>query len=128
MGLVRSREPLPLAAAEYELAISHLPGTLIVDQPLNLYMRKNLFDMVLRPAITAIWVRTFVVASSIVLAAFPAVAGSLLISNGSPVKILVPPDDSLGASWRAPAFDDATWLAGTSAVGYQSGPGGTTPG
>ena len=48
-------------------------------------------------------------------------AGTLLISNGSPVKILVPTTD-LGTGWRAPSFDDSGWQEGTNGVGFEAVP------
>jgi hypothetical protein len=56
----------------------------------------------------------------------PARAATSLVSIGSPVRILVPTDDSLGSNWRNTTFNDATWLAGTNGVGYETGPGGYT--
>ncbi|MBN2505637.1 MAG: tandem-95 repeat protein [Verrucomicrobia bacterium] len=87
-------------------------------------MSKNLRDVVLCRAISRVLPKILLVASSIALAVLPASAGTLLISNGSPVQILVPADDSLGNTWQAPAFDASTWTAGISGVGYQSGAGG----
>ncbi len=42
-----------------------------------------------------------------------------LIGNQAAVKALVPTNDSLGQTWTDPAFDDASWAAGTGAVGYE---------
>jgi len=37
---------------------------------------------------------------------------------GSPAKALVPVNDALGTSWTEGAFDDSSWLSGTTGVGY----------
>ena len=44
------------------------------------------------------------------------------VPTGSDVRILVPSDDSLGTTWTGgnEPFDDAAWIAGTSAVGYDT--------
>lgn len=39
----------------------------------------------------------------------------------APATAFVPSDDSLGLTWVQPDFDDAAWLQGTTAVGYDSG-------
>ncbi len=43
---------------------------------------------------------------------------SVLVATSSVVRLLVPTDDALGAAWRSPTFDDATWLAGPNAAGF----------
>jgi len=48
-----------------------------------------------------------------------ALGGTLLISEGSPVRILVPTNDP-GSGWRAVAFADQDWLAGTNGVGFEA--------
>lgn len=57
--------------------------------------------------------------------AFPA-AGNQLITNGSPVRVLVPVDDSLGTNWITLAFDDTAWLPGSGGVGYETNAVGYT--
>ena len=44
--------------------------------------------------------------------------GATPVATGAAVKVHVPADDSLGTAWTAPAFDDASWTAGTAGVGY----------
>ena len=41
-----------------------------------------------------------------------------LVPAGVPVKVLVPQDDALGRDWVQPDFDDSTWTAGTTGVGF----------
>jgi hypothetical protein len=41
-----------------------------------------------------------------------------LIGAAAPVKALVPTSGALGTTWREPTFDDSTWLAGTTGVGF----------
>src|SRR5258706_8470271 len=55
--------------------------------------------------------------------AVSAFADSKLISSGSPVRYLVPSDGSLGGTWRAPSFNDASWNRGTNGLGYEMTPG-----
>ncbi|MFT7639293.1 MAG: hypothetical protein ACI9G1_001029, partial [Pirellulaceae bacterium] len=45
-----------------------------------------------------------------------------LIGDGSAVNVLIPVDGSLNATWTGgnEPFDDSTWLAGTSPVGYDA--------
>ena len=38
----------------------------------------------------------------------PACAGTLLVSNDSPVRVFVPVDDSLSTNWVTTLFDDAS--------------------
>jgi len=42
----------------------------------------------------------------------------VLIDATSPLRALVPTDDSLGTGWTAPGFDDTSWIAGAPAVGF----------
>jgi hypothetical protein len=49
-----------------------------------------------------------------------------LISTESPSRWLVPRDNSLGAAWTSPGFDDTGWTAGKSALGYDTGFEGPT--
>ena len=48
---------------------------------------------------------------------------STLLASGAPVTALVPSNDSLGSSWISPTFNDASWLTGTTGVGYESSSG-----
>jgi hypothetical protein len=48
---------------------------------------------------------------------------SVVVPPGAEARILVPADDSLGFAWTGPAFDDAGWLAGQAAVGYETASG-----
>lgn len=66
-------------------------------------------------------VRRAVFAGGLACLSWAAGAGTLLISNGSPVQILVPPSD-IGSSWRAPSFDDSGWQSGTNGVGFEVTP------
>ncbi|MCI0745816.1 MAG: lamin tail domain-containing protein [Verrucomicrobia subdivision 3 bacterium] len=43
-----------------------------------------------------------------------------LIMNTQPVRVLVPTDGALGNTWRTNDFSDASWLAGTNGVGYET--------
>ena len=49
-----------------------------------------------------------------------------IIVSTSAGKYLVPPNATLGTTWTAPAFNDTSWTAATSRVGYQTG--GSRPG
>jgi len=44
-----------------------------------------------------------------------------LITASSPVRILVPPNDSLDSIWVLPEFDDSAWREGINGVGYDTG-------
>jgi hypothetical protein len=44
-----------------------------------------------------------------------------LVATGAPVRVLVPSSGGLGMTWTFPGFDDSTWLAGTGAVGFDTG-------
>jgi CotH kinase protein/Concanavalin A-like lectin/glucanases superfamily/Lamin Tail Domain/Immunoglobulin domain len=44
------------------------------------------------------------------------------LTDGSPLRYLVPTDDALGTNWIFPAFDDSAWSAGQNAVGYETSP------
>ncbi len=46
-----------------------------------------------------------------------------LLVSGAPVRAFVPSDDSLGLDWTEPDFDDSTWSAGTTGVGYEGASG-----
>lgn len=43
-----------------------------------------------------------------------------LLVSGAPVRVLIPTDSNpaSGLGWTAPAFNDSTWLSGTTGVGY----------
>ena len=44
-----------------------------------------------------------------------------ILAAGSPASAFVPTDDSLGLNWIQPEFDDASWLHGTTGIGFDSG-------
>ncbi|NQT82999.1 lamin tail domain-containing protein, partial [bacterium] len=44
-----------------------------------------------------------------------------LLDTGAPAHALIPADDSLGLSWTEVGFDHASWLSGTTGVGYDYG-------
>jgi hypothetical protein len=46
---------------------------------------------------------------------------SASVAHGSTLTYLVPTDGSLGTFWTAAAFDDISWTAGTSGLGYDTG-------
>ena len=46
---------------------------------------------------------------------------SVLVSSEAPGRFFVPGSDSLGLSWTAAAFDDASWEAVVNGVGYDTG-------
>lgn len=54
----------------------------------------------------------------------PACAGTLLVSNDSPVRVFVPVDDSLSTNWVTTLFDDASWIIGTNGVGFAASTAG----
>ena len=49
-----------------------------------------------------------------------------LIADDAPIKALVPDDDSLGKTWTETGFNDSSWVAGTTAAGYEVLLSGTT--
>ncbi len=51
------------------------------------------------------------------------VSSEVVISEGAGVRMLVPVDDSLGLDWTQPGFDDATWGAGVTGLGYENNSG-----
>src|SRR5262245_11497716 len=55
--------------------------------------------------------------------AVSALADTKLITSGSPVRVLVPSNDSLGGTWRGVSFNDSAWRAGQNGVGYEVEPG-----
>ena len=57
-------------------------------------------------------------------AKYPAVTNyvggsTTLLAAGAPATAMVPANGSLGLTWTAPAFSDASWTAGTTGVGYE---------
>src|SRR4051812_33621692 len=42
-----------------------------------------------------------------------------LIATGATARVLVPTNDSLGATWAAPMFDDSSWASLKTGVGYE---------
>lgn len=57
------------------------------------------------------------------LIAASAIADTKLITDGAPLRYLVPRDGSLGGTWRGPGFNDSSWTAGQSGIGYEVNPG-----
>ncbi|MCH2062321.1 MAG: lamin tail domain-containing protein [Roseibacillus sp.] len=51
----------------------------------------------------------------------PTTAGAqtVLLPEGSPVRAILPTDNSLGLDWTLPGFDDAAWLRGASGIGFE---------
>jgi hypothetical protein len=58
-----------------------------------------------------------------VMVAASATADTKLVTDGSPARILVPADGNLGGTWRAPSFNDSSWIRGSNGVGYEVVPG-----
>ena len=48
---------------------------------------------------------------------------SILLDSGASAKALIPTNGSLGTSWTQEAFNDNSWLSGTTGVGYENGNG-----
>ena len=48
-------------------------------------------------------------------------SNTFLITSNTAVRVLIPMDGSLDASWTLPGFDDSGWLAGRNGVGYDTG-------
>ena len=57
------------------------------------------------------------------LAAASAFADTKLITDGAPLRYLVPPNGDLGGTWRGPGFNDSSWPAGQNGIGYEVNPG-----
>jgi len=66
---------------------------------------------------------SLLVIAACALMAASAFADTALVSDGSPVRILVPTNANLGGTWRNPGFNDSSWTAGTNGVGYEVVPG-----
>ena len=64
-----------------------------------------------------------VLGTACTLLALSALADTKLITDGAPLRYLVPRDGSLGGSWRSPAFNDSTWPSGQNGIGYEVDPG-----
>ena len=65
----------------------------------------------------------FLSAAACTLMALSASADTKLVTDGAPLRYLVPRDGSLGGTWRAPGFNDSTWTAGQNGIGYEVNPG-----
>ncbi len=50
----------------------------------------------------------------------PSVATARLVDSLSPVRVWVPTDGSLGATWTQVDFDDSKWLAANNGVGFDA--------
>ncbi len=48
------------------------------------------------------------------------VATNTLVTSGQFVSVLVPPDGSLGSTWRQTNFNDSSWISGATGVGYET--------
>jgi hypothetical protein len=44
----------------------------------------------------------------------------VVVDKPTPVRAFVPTDNTLGTTWRAPGFNDTSWLTGTFAVGFMN--------
>jgi len=62
-------------------------------------------------------------AAACTLIAVSAIADTKLVTDGSPLRYLVPRDGSLGGTWRNAGFNDSSWTAGQNGVGYEVDPG-----
>jgi hypothetical protein len=50
----------------------------------------------------------------------PTVEHTDLIAESSPVRVLIPRDNSAGTDWRGVEFDDSNWLRGDNGIGYET--------
>ena len=50
------------------------------------------------------------------LAAASAFADTKLITDGAPLRYLVPSNGDLGGTWRGPGFNDSSWPAGQNGI------------
>ncbi len=48
---------------------------------------------------------------------------TVLVATGAATRVYIPTNDVLGSSWIAPAFDDSSWLAAVTGVGYETDSG-----
>ena len=48
------------------------------------------------------------------------VTTNVLVTTWQTARVLVPPDDTLGAAWRQTNFNDAGWISGPTGVGYET--------
>jgi hypothetical protein len=48
------------------------------------------------------------------------VVGTKLIAAGAEAKVLLPVDGSLGTNWTGSSFDDSSWTAATTGIGFSS--------
>ena len=58
---------------------------------------------------------------------FGGVSQETLVARGAGLTYLIPTDGSLGSAWAAPNFDDGSWTAGISGIGYESNGGTLEP-
>jgi hypothetical protein len=49
-----------------------------------------------------------------------AVTTNALVTTGQFASVLVPPDGTLGSTWRQASFDDSSWSSGPTGVGYET--------
>jgi hypothetical protein len=45
---------------------------------------------------------------------------NVIVAAGQSARVLIPPDGSLGDTWKTTSFNDSTWLGGTTGVGYET--------
>src|SRR6267142_2591567 len=69
------------------------------------------------------WTCSLFLTAACALIAASALGDTKLVTSGSPLRLLVPRDGSLGTSWHNPSFDDSSWTAGRNGVGYEVTPG-----
>jgi hypothetical protein len=67
--------------------------------------------------------RCLFLTAAFALMALTTLADTKLVSDGAPVRILVPTNGNLGGTWRNLSFDDSSWMRGTNGVGYEVVPG-----
>jgi hypothetical protein len=59
----------------------------------------------------------------------PATPGTptIVLDQGASARALIPTDDTLGDAWKLVDFDDSSWLAGSTGIGYESLPADYVP-
>src|SRR5688572_8192851 len=65
--------------------------------------------------------RLFTVGCALIAAS--AFADTKLVTDGAPLRYLVPSDGGLGGTWRSPSFNDSSWTSGQNGIGYEVTPG-----
>jgi hypothetical protein len=77
---------------------------------------------VLRPKPMKTILPRFVSAACILMAA-SAFADTKLVTDGAPLRYLVPSNGDLGGTWRGAGFNDSSWQTGVNGIGYEVNPG-----